>query len=239
MKKTILIIGANSDIAKEIAKKYLKKGNFLHLFTRNKEILLNSEKALFDKNNVKIQNFSFDDISNFTSMISNLSPKPEVSIIANGYMGNNKDSIENIKEVFDINFIHIAQMCNHIVTYYKLNKIKGNLSVISSVAGIKGRAKNYIYGSSKSAINTYLSGLRQKYSNEKICITTIILGFVNTKMNKGLELNKILLSEPDEIAKKIINAIEDNKEIYIPFLWRVIILILLIIPEKLFKKLKF
>ena len=239
MKKTILIIGANSDIAKEIAKKYLERGNFLHLFTRDKEILLKSEKALFDKNNVKIRNFSFDDIAYFTSIISNLSPKPEVSIIANGYMGNNEDSIENIKEVFDVNFIHTAQMCNHIVKYYKLNKIKGNLSVMSSVAGIKGRAKNYIYGSSKSAINTYLSGLRQKYSDEKICITTIILGFVNTKMNKGLELNKILLSEPDEIAKKIINAIEDNKEIYIPFLWRIIILIILIIPEKLFKKLRF
>lgn len=239
MKKTILIIGANSDIAKQIAKKYLNEDNFLHLFTRNKEILLNSEKSFFDKSNVKIQNLSFDNISNFTSMLDNLLPKPEVVIIANGYMGNNENSINNIKKVFDINFTCIALMCENIISYYKLNKIKGNLSVISSVAGIKGRAKNYIYGSSKSAINTYLSGLRQKNSGEKICITTIILGFVNTKMNKGLKLNKILLSEPDEIAKKIIKAIEGNKEIYIPFLWRIIILILLIIPERLFKRFRF
>ena len=100
--------------------------------------------------------------------------------------------LKNSKNKFYRSFYFIKKIINFIL----LNNIKGNISVISSVAGIRGRAKNYVYGASKSAINTFFSGLRQRYSKDNISFTSVILGFVNTKMTKDEKINKYLNSEP-------------------------------------------
>ena len=71
-----------------------------------------------------------------------------------------------------------------------------------------------MYGSAKSALITYLSGLRQKYYKDKISITTIILGFVDTKMlNKDKnKMSKFLVSKPSAVAKNIVKSVENKKK---------------------------
>ena len=158
-----------------------------------------------------------------------MSPRPEICIIANGFMGTsnlNDNFIENFEKIVKINFLDPAIISKKIINFYLSNNIKGNISIISSVAGIRGRAKNYIYGASKSAITTFFSGLRQKYLRESITFTSIILGFVNTKITKNEKISKFLNSNPKKVAKKIVNTIENKKEIYFPIKWRIIMLII-------------
>ena len=58
----------------------------------------------------------------------------------------------------------------------------------------------------KSAFTQYLAGLRQELSSRKITVNVLVSGYINTKINEGLELNKSLLMKPDYVAKHIVNA---------------------------------
>ena len=242
MKKTVLIIGANSDIAKEISNVFLEKKYFLHLMTRNdEELMLHNKNNLF-KENCKVYKFDPKNHKEFSERISEMKPSPEICIIANGYMGNSNlenNFFEDFEKIVKVNFLDPAILSTKVIEFYLSNNIDGNISIISSVAGLRGRAKNYIYGASKSAITTFFSGLRQKHSKENITFTSIILGFVNTRMTKREKINKFLNSSPKKVAIKIVTAIENKKEIYFPFKWKIIMFIINLIPEKIFKKLNF
>ncbi len=240
--KTILIIGANSDIAKEIAKIYIKKNYNIYLFSRNKSLLESFEDQLFIKPNIEIVEFTKENNENFSLILNNLTNKPDTVIIANGFMGDNKIfSITKLREIFEINFFDVIEYSEICIEYFKKNKIEGNLAVFCSVSAIRGRAKNFFYGSAKSALLNYLSGLRQKNSKNKISITSIILGFVDTKMlrNSSENYNNFLIANPKRIAKKIVLSIDKKKDFYYPIIWRIIMFIIKLIPEKIFKKLNF
>ena len=58
-------------------------------------------------------------------------------------------------------------------------------------------------------------------------------------MTKKEKINKFLNSSPKKVAIKIVTAIENKKEIYFPFKWKIIMFIINLIPEKIFKKLNF
>ena len=113
------------------------------------------------------------------------------------------------------------------------------IAVLTSVAGIRGRGKRLFYSSAKSGMNAYLSGLRQKISDKKINVLTVIPGYMNTKPF-NIKAPKFLICSPEKAAKIIYKSIIKKKEIvYINFFWRIIMMIINFIPEKIYKKLKF
>ena len=63
----------------------------------------------------------------------------------------------------------------------------GFIVVIGSVAGDRGRKRNYVYGSAKGALHLFLQGLRARLSKTKIHVMTVILGTVDTRMTWGRE----------------------------------------------------
>jgi len=113
----------------------------------------------------------------------------------------------------------------------------GCLAVISSVAGDRGRQSNYIYGTAKGALTIFLQGLRNRLGKTGVQVLTIKPGFVDSPMTR--DFNKGLLwVKPAKIAEGILKAIDKRKEVvYLPFFWRYIMLIIRLIPEKVFKRL--
>ena len=158
-------------------------------------------------------------------------------IIGTGYNpATSESSINQNKfiEVMDVNYKGPILFINEIKKILKIGFIIG----ISSVAGERGRQKNYIYGSAKSAFSTYLSGLRQELSKTNINVITVHPGFVKTKMTKDIKTIEFLTTTPDKVALDIFKGQQSNKSIvYTKFYWRYIMLIINIIPEPLFKRL--
>jgi NAD(P)-dependent dehydrogenase (short-subunit alcohol dehydrogenase family) len=112
------------------------------------------------------------------------------------------------------------------------------LAVISSVAGDRGRASNYVYGSAKAAVGTYLSGLRQRLDRCGINVLTIKPGFVDTPMTAAFRKG-FLWVQPDTIARGIERAVSRRRGIvYLPGFWWGIMCIIKHIPEFVFRKLK-
>ena len=117
---------------------------------------------------------------------------------------------------------------------------RGNISVISSVAGDRGRKDNFLYGSAKAAVTVYSSGLRGRLLDHGVSVTTIKPGFVNTSMTSDLDFPTLLAASPDSVAKDIANAINKGRgEVYTPWFWKYIMIIIKLIPDSIFKKINF
>jgi short-subunit dehydrogenase len=114
----------------------------------------------------------------------------------------------------------------------------GTLAIISSVAGDRGRASNYLYGSAKAAVSTYLSGLRQRLTPHGINVLTIKPGFVDTPMTAAFKKGA-LWAKPDQVARGIVHAIDKRRSVvYLPRFWWAIMAVIQGIPEFVFRRIK-
>lgn len=113
----------------------------------------------------------------------------------------------------------------------------GTIVGVSSVAGDRGRLGNYTYGAAKAGFTAYLSGLRNRLTRAGGHVVTVKPGFVDTAMTWGVE-GMFLVAQPEKVAKDIVKAVEKKRNvIYTPGFWRLIMTIIRLIPEPIFKKL--
>src|SRR5262249_38784825 len=116
----------------------------------------------------------------------------------------------------------------------------GYLAAISSVAGDRGRQSNYVYGAAKSALSTYLQGLRNRLWHKGVHVATIKPGFVDTTMTRGrLNPRSRLVASPERGARDIDRALRRRQNVlYTPWFWRPILRVITLIPEPIFKRLR-
>jgi short-subunit dehydrogenase len=134
------------------------------------------------------------------------------------------------------NFIGIASVLNEI-SRRMINNNSGMIICLSSVAGERGRQSNFIYGASKSALNTYLQGLRSKLFKHNVYVITVLPGYVDTLMSYGKVKSQFAVS-PYYVARKIYKLTKNKKDIvYVPSVWWLIMKIIKLIPEAIFKRL--
>lgn len=113
----------------------------------------------------------------------------------------------------------------------------GTIVGISSVAGDRGRASNYIYGSAKAGYTAFLSGLRNRLAKKNVQVLTVLPGFVRTRMTEGLTLPPRLTTDPDRVAEAIFDAVAKGRDvIYVKPVWRLIMAIIRAVPEGIFKR---
>ncbi len=113
----------------------------------------------------------------------------------------------------------------------------GRVVVLTSVAGDRGRGKNYVYGSAKAGLNTYLQGLRGRLHGAGVSVTTVKAGFLDTAMTYGLP-GMFKVAPPGLCARACLAHAAKRREIaYFPGFWRFVMAILKAIPERWFKRL--
>ena len=236
--KPVLILGANSDVAKKCILQYLEKGFSIIAASRN----LTSLENFVRENNlnsapITLTYFDAADFSSHQKFYDELPSKPHIVIYTAGFLSQNHVAIQDFDQAFQmmqVNYAGAVSILNIIATDQS-NKNLERIIGLSSLSGVRGRKSNFIYGSTKAAFTTYLAGLRQELSSRKIIVNVLVSGYINTKINVGLKLNKSLLMEPDYVAKHIVNA--GNSLSIVPnFKWKMIYWILKFLPEFLVAK---
>lgn len=115
----------------------------------------------------------------------------------------------------------------------------GRVVIIGSVAGDRGRLKNYLYGSAKAGLATYAEGLRARLYRAGATVTLIKPGFIDTAMTWGLP-GLFLVASPEYCARSILKAAEQGRSVaYVPAFWRLIMLVIRHIPATVMKRLTF
>jgi decaprenylphospho-beta-D-erythro-pentofuranosid-2-ulose 2-reductase len=244
-----IVFGASSDIALATIELLLANNYKLVLLANNTDKLNIKVKHFQVKYpNAKIKLMKYDasiEITHdkyFEDINEYLNNSIDLLLIAHGVLPDENlcsQKWSETKSVLQINSLSVLQICHYYANFFSKQSY-GTIAVISSVAGDRVRQSNYTYGTSKAILNSYLSGLRNKLSNQNIQVLTILPGFVKTKMTEKL-LNRtgFLWATPEKIAIDIVNAINKQKNIlYTPFFWRYILLIIKHIPEFIFKKMK-
>ena len=237
----VLILGARSDIARATAHAFAALGHPIQLAARNADSLAEDKADLALRHGVAVSLHEFDvlDRDSHARLLAALPDLPEVAICAVGAMGDQADSQRDAEEaaaVLRANFEGPALILGTLAQDFEARG-SGTLVGISSVAGERGRASNYVYGSAKAGFTAFLSGLRNRFARTPIHVVTVLPGFVATAMTEGLDLPARLTAQPEEVGAAIVRAVAKRQNvIYVRPVWRLIMAIIRALPEPVFKK---
>lgn len=243
MSKTVLILGASSDIARAIAHEFASHGWNTVLAGRNLDSLARDAGDVKLRYGVEARAVAFDalDFGSHSTFWNSFSEKPGCVICVFGYLGDQKvseESWEESKKTIDTNFTGAVSILNIASAYFEENR-NGAIIGISSVAGDRGRMSNYIYGSAKAGFTAYLSGLRARLYRSGVKVITVKPGFVATRMTEGMKLPGIITATPAQVANDVFRAYLKGKPVvYTRWFWKFIMLIIVHVPERIFQKLK-
>jgi decaprenylphospho-beta-D-erythro-pentofuranosid-2-ulose 2-reductase len=240
---TLLLLGATSDMAVAIARKFAAAGYDIQLAARSVSRLQPLQKDLTIRYAVHCTTHEFDaaDTGNHQPFFTGLPALPDITICVFGYLGDQtlaETDWTECNRIIQANYTGAVSILNIVANSY-LSAQKGLIVGISSVAGERGRQSNYLYGSAKAGFTTYLSGLRNRLFHHGLHVVTVKPGFVYTRMTEGLTLPPLLTATPEQVAASIYHAsMKKLNNIYVKWYWRWIMLIIRNIPEPVFKKLK-
>jgi decaprenylphospho-beta-D-erythro-pentofuranosid-2-ulose 2-reductase len=235
----VLILGANSDVAKECIRLYIKKGYFVIAASRSTTILETFAKTNgIPGNQLDIRHFDATAFDTHDSFLATLPAKPHIVLYAAGFQVTNQQALtdwDGSYRMIQVLYAGAVSILNRIV----MDKDNPNLQRIiglSSLSGVRGRKSNFIYGSTKAAFTQYLAGLRQYLFPRHVIVNAIVAGYIRTKLTAGLDLPESLLLEPAYIAQAVVEA--GNRFIIVPgWKWKLIYRVLRSLPESLVAKL--
>ncbi len=244
--KTVLILGANSGMARALARLLAGPDTQLILTGRNtKELEKTAADLELRGHGPKPLTLAFEAQATethgkfWTNVLAKVKTVDEVYL----FFGQMHPQVEAQKdfhlaeEMLVTNYVGAVSILERVATTMEARK-QGVIVGVSSVAGDRGRRSNYLYGSSKAGLSAFLSGLRSRLVPSGVHVLTVKPGFVDTAMTAGMKKG-LLFARPEVIAKGIIKAVRKKKDVvYLPFFWRWIMLVIIHIPEGLFKKTK-
>lgn len=240
-KPPVLILGARSDIGKAVAHKFAALGHPVQLAARNVSSLEADKADMELRHRVSVSLHEFDALAtdSHETFVAELPEVPRVAVCSVGLMGKqaeNEIDVAAAARVMRSNYEGPASILAILANHFEARG-SGTIVGISSVAGDRGRATNYVYGSAKAGFTTFLSGLRNRLAKRGVHVVTVLPGFVATQMTEGMDLPAKLTAEPNEVADAIARAVERKRNvIYVRPIWRLIMLIIRNIPERIFKE---
>lgn len=242
-RKSVLVLGGSSDIGRAAARAFAKAGYDVGLAGRDVAALEPDAADLRARYNVEVGLHKFDvlDTASFEGFAGSL-PLPDVVISIIGLLGvqqNAESDLAHATTIMRSNYEGPSLVLGLFAEKF-LARGNGTIVGVSSVAGDRGRASNYVYGSAKAGFSAFLSGLRARASRGGVHVVTVKPGFVRTKMTEGMKLIGPLTVEAPVVGDAILQAVEKKTDVvYVSGKWRLVMLIIKTLPEAVFKKLKF
>lgn len=241
---SVLILGATSPIAREIAHRYAGQGEPIYLGARDVEEAgrIASDLQIRHDVDTAVGHFDaleFDEHTEFVDEVVEAVGPVDVCLIAFGYMGDQQEAqqdFETARRIMEVNYTGAVSIAEAVADHMS-QRGTGTIIGISSVAGDRGRQSNYFYGSAKGAFSLYLQGLRNRLCGQGVHVLTVKPGFIDTRMTYEME-TAIPIASPEQLSKAVYRAVARGTDtMYYPRFWAGIMGIIKSIPEKVFKHL--
>lgn len=243
MPRKTLILGATSAIAAEVAALCAARGDRLYLIGRNPEKL----QALLDALGDAVVGHESCDLDEFEHAEARVARAIAAlggldrALIAHGYLGDQQRSereFDYASSIIDTNFKSAVSLLMPLANHFEAQG-HGHLGAITSVAGERGRPRNYTYGASKSALTCYLQGLRSRLYPTGVRVHNLKLGPVDTPMSAGHPKN-FLWGKKHPVAAGVVRAMERRwHTTYLPRSWGLVMAIVRTLPEFVFQRFGF
>jgi short-subunit dehydrogenase len=231
MSKNVLIIGATSGIGRRLAELYAESGCIVGIIGR-REHLLNEVQQKFPANiYIKKADITNENIGQSLNELIDEMNGTDVIVISASLVEFNEELLaEYESKTVETNVTGFARVINLAWHYFK-NKGSGQIVAITSIAAARGNKSAPAYNASKAFQSYYTDGLRLKANHEKnkIIITELIPGYVNSDMGKGDRM--FWVSSVDKAARLAKKAIGKKKRrAFIPKRWWWVYHILKLLP---------
>jgi short-subunit dehydrogenase len=239
----VLIVGATSAIAAEVARLYAGHGAGLVLTARNPGRLaaVGDDLRVRGASSVETEVLDVLDRERHAGVVNRaFVGRLDVALLAHGDLPDQQrcqaDPAEAARAL-ELNLVATVELLTLLASQFEAQR-SGTIAVITSVAGDRGRQSNYAYGAAKAGVSVFLQGLRQRLHPLGVRVVTLKPGFVDTPMTAHLPRNP-LASSPQRAARAIYRAIETGRDVaYIPWFWRPIMALIRAVPESFFKRLR-
>ncbi len=241
----VLVVGANSGMGRAIARELAAAGCNLVLAGRQLDVLETQAKDLEIRHGVRaharaFEALHFDDHDAFLRDCQEaLGGGYDGLMLCHGVMPEQSDAERDFataRRIFEVNYLSMASILNRAALHFE-DQSSGWICAISSVAGDRGRASNYLYGSSKAALSTTLSGMRPRMARCGVAVIDVRPGFVDTALTWGRP-GMFLVATPEQVARDVMRGIRKNRAVvYTPFFWAGIMSIIRMIPDLVFRRL--
>lgn len=217
LKKTILITGAANGIGKELALKFDQLSCHKLILVDIDQVGLNQLKA---KLNTPTEILKLDlsiNFSNDQELLEMINNNVIDLVICNAGLGgiNPGDSFneEINRKMMSVNFFGTSSLVSLILPQM-LKRRDGHIVGVASLAGLRGMPQAASYSASKAAQISFLESLRLDLRPYQIKVTTVLPGFIATKMTEHDDFKMPFMLSSQKTAEKIITAIKKNKNIY-------------------------
>jgi len=238
----VLILGATSPIARALAMRFAAEGASLFLAARDLAEVERLASDISVRTDARVVCGAFDaaefyfHATFFQKAVAELGGLDGV-ILCFGTLGDEAAAQvdpEKALAILNQNFTGAVSLLTLAARHLELQN-SGFIIAIGSVAGERGRPKNYVYGSAKAALATFTQGLRGRMVRAGVHVMTVKLGTVDTRMTWGRD--SPLTVAPEAAADSIYSAWRRGAEVvFVPWYWRPIMGIMKLIPESIFRR---
>lgn len=244
MKRCIVIFGATSKIAESAAREWAAQGSELILVGRSEERLQTLVEDLSARGAKPVRSYTIDfaDYPAHEAFVAELLGHHEITtaFLCHGFLGEQENVQKSVAASLDsigVNFLSYVSLLTPLAEAFS-SRGSGEIVVVGSVAGDRGRASNYVYGCAKGATALFAQGLRNRLASKGVHVMTIKPGMVDTPMTAHLAKGP-LFAQASQVGVQIVRALDRKRSVcYLPWWWLIIMTIIRLIPEGIFKRLK-
>ncbi len=236
--RNIIIIGASSGIGRELAVLYGKdENNRIGLIARREKELLSLSQEIQGQSEILAADLEQENRASLIRDFYKRFDHIDIIIYSAGYGEINPLlNWELCRKTLEVNVMAFTEIINLSYNYLSSQGC-GHIAAITSIAAFRGSRNDSGYSASKSYILKYMEGMSSKARKEKqsVNFTTIIPGFVDTRMAKGKGI--FWMCSPQTAAKLIQSGLKKKKRyVYVTRRWRLIAFLLKLLPWQLYER---
>lgn len=240
----IVIVSATSVIAKSCVKVWASAASHDFILVGRSEERLKATaldfSLRFPTSTFSVQLIDFSSAAEIAKTVRSLGRETiDLVLVAQGSLtdqGKASSDLAYLQAELEVNAVSVAVVAEGFAGVLE-RQGHGTLGVIGSVAGDRGRAYNYSYGSSKALIEAYIQGLQQRFGASEVSVCLIKPGPTATPMTVT---HTGKMADPSDVAKTIVSGLTAKRRIiYAPAIWGLVMLIVRSIPFSIFKRLRF
>jgi decaprenylphospho-beta-D-erythro-pentofuranosid-2-ulose 2-reductase len=244
-----VLLGASRGMGRALARLAVTRGDRLFLIGRHEEDLAQSARDLevrgqLPAGRIGVWRCDLADVASFGPALDAADQALDGfdTVVITGARFASQEALERdpelLRQMLDVNFTGTVLFCEE-VRRRLLARGGGTLCVFSSVAGERGRKPVVLYGAAKAGLSRYLEGLDHKFRAHGLRVITVKPGFVKTSMTEGLRPPPFA-GEPEPVAARILRALDRGTPVvYAPSIWRLIMLIIRLLPRTVMRRISF
>lgn len=241
-----VIVGASSGVGRALAEVFAANGCDLLLVSRVERDTSAVAADLMLRFGVSVKAVKLDlehpqpDFSEVLAEVRNAGERFQGLLVPAGTVSNT-DTLDidtsEIDGLFRVNCLSICSLVNEILKVPIAHAI--TIVGFGSIASIRGRGSNMVYASAKMAVRFYFESLRHACAAKKVVVQFYVLGYMDTNMAFAYNV-PLPMGVPGELAQRVYRDIHKDIGVsFFPRYWRIIAMIIKLIPWPIYKHLKF